>query len=38
VEEDTPKITVSYTLQEDEIERGKVKFEGEQEWAEGPMA
>jgi hypothetical protein len=38
VEEDKPKIAISYTLQEDEIHRGKLKFEGEQEWAEGPKA
>jgi 3-dehydroquinate dehydratase len=38
LEKDTPKFAVSYTLQEDEIERSKVKSEEKQEWAEGPMA
>ena len=34
-EEDIPKVAVSYTLQEDETERGKLKLE---EWFEGPTA
>jgi hypothetical protein len=34
VEEDILKITVSYTLQEHETDRGKVKIEREQEWVE----
>jgi hypothetical protein len=38
VEKDIPKLAVSYTLQEDETERGKMKFEREEEWVEGPMA
>jgi hypothetical protein len=38
VEEDTPKIVVSHTLKEDEIERGKVKIEKQQEWVEWPRA
>ena len=38
VEEDIPKVVGSYNVLEDDTERGKVKFEREQEWAEGPMA
>jgi hypothetical protein len=38
VEEDTPKFVVSHTLQQDEIERGKVKIEKQQEWIEGLRA
>ena len=37
VEEDIPKVAVSYSVQEGETERGKVKYEREQEWLEGPM-
>jgi hypothetical protein len=37
VEEDVPKVAISYTVQEDESEKGKVKFERE-ECVEGPMA
>jgi len=35
--EDIPKVTVSYSVQEDETERGKVTGERQPEWDEGPM-
>jgi hypothetical protein len=40
VDEDihVPKVAVSYTMQEDNTERSKVKFERERELVDGPMA
>jgi len=35
VEEDIPKVAVSYALQEDEAERGKVKFGRERNGSKG---
>ena len=35
VEEDIPKVAVSYILQEDETERGEVRVERVTEWGEG---
>jgi hypothetical protein len=35
VEEDIPKVAVSYSVQEDETERGKVKLERERNESKG---